>query len=188
MSLEEAKPTTRQHRRVPLLGCACSVIGFGGLALCVTIFLLAFVFSLKTFKVAGDAMAPAVVDGDFLLITRLVNGIERGDIVVFYNPQKPTLSYIMRVIALPGDTIRMDGKGQLYVNNQLTREPYALASSSQSTDIVPERTMSAGEYWIMGDNRDHSSDSRYLGPVPAKLIYGKALWHYWPPTRIGAVK
>ncbi len=189
MSLDgKAKTITRQRRRIPLLGCACGVIGLGGLALCITFFLLAFVFSVKPFRVEGYAMAPAVGDGDFLFITRLVNGIERGDIVVFYNPQKPTRSYIMRVIALPGDTIRMDGKGQLYVNNKLTQEPYALAPSSQSTDIVPERTMNTGEYWVMGDNRDHSSDSRYLGPVPAKLIYGKALWRYWPPARIGTVK
>jgi signal peptidase I len=147
-----------------------------------------FVFNLKPFQVAGNAMAPTISNGDKIFISKEVSEIKRGDIVVFHHPKKPTYTFIMRVIALPDETIRIERSGQLYINERLIEEPYISAQSSHTLDVLPEQIIKTNEYWVMGDNRDDSNDSRDWGSVPKDMIYGKVIWRYWPFTKFGAVE
>ena len=105
--------------------------------------------------------------------------------MVFYYPRDPQKSYIKRVIALPGDDLRIDA-GRVYVNGKLLPEPYVPRQyhdiRSQDETIVPPE-----EYFVMGDHRSISSDSRDFGPVPQDLIYGKAAFVYWPEEDMGII-
>lgn len=158
------------------------------------LFSLAISFFVVTFlyqpvKVEGTSMLPRLEDQDRLFINKFAyhfEKIERGDVVVFYYPRDPQKSYIKRVIALPGDDLRIEG-GRVYLNGEILFEPYVPRKyrddRSQEEMVVP-----AGEYFVMGDHRSISSDSRDFGPVPRDLIYGKAAFVYWPTVDIGVVR
>ncbi len=111
--------------------------------------------------------------------------IHRRDVVVFRYPRDITKSYIKRVIALPGDRIRID-HGRVYVNGALLAEPYVPARFTDERS-QPEMAVPAGDYFVMGDHRSISSDSRDFGPVDRQLIYGKASFVYWPFDQAGVV-
>ena len=115
-----------------------------------------------------------------------VGDIHRGDVVVFQYPRDHEKSYIKRVIALPGDDLRID-HGQVYVNGSRIEERYV---PKQFTDdrSQPEMMVPAQEYFVMGDHRSISSDSRDFGPVERELIYGKAAFVYWPMDQAGVVR
>jgi len=139
-------------------------------------------------RVEGTSMLPRLEDRDRLFINKFVyhfTAIERSDVVVFHYPRDPEKSYIKRVIALPGDSLRID-HGQVWVNNQRLVEDYVPEeyrdSRSMTAMIVPD-----GTYFMMGDHRSISSDSREFGPVERKLIYGKAVFVYWPTRDAGVV-
>jgi signal peptidase I len=105
--------------------------------------------------------------------------------VVFHYPRDPAKSYIKRIIAEPGDELRIDD-GRTYINGRLLPEPYVPRRfrDSRSQDPI---TVPPGEYFVMGDHRSISSDSRDFGPVPGDLIYGKAAFVYWPAEDIGVI-
>jgi signal peptidase I len=133
-------------------------------------------------------MVPMLQDQDRLFINKLayrVGEVREGDVVVFHYPRDPSKSYIKRVIALPGQRIRID-HGRVYVNGERLKEPYVPArfadERSQPEMIVPDK-----EFFVMGDHRSISSDSRDFGPVDRDLIYGKASFVYWPFDQAGAV-
>ena len=111
--------------------------------------------------------------------------IERGDVVVFHYPRDPEKSYIKRVIAEPGDELRIDD-GRTYINGRLLPEPYVPRRfhDSRSQDVM---VIQADQYFVMGDHRSISSDSRDFGPVPRDLIYGKAAFVYWPAEDMGII-
>ena len=111
--------------------------------------------------------------------------IERGDVVVFHYPRDPEKSYIKRVIALPGDRLRID-HGRVFVNGKLLREPY-VPPEYRDNRSVAEIALPPDSYYIMGDHRSISSDSRDFGPVERSLIYGKAVFVYWPARDAGVV-
>jgi signal peptidase I len=153
----------------------------------VSFFIITFLY--QPVKVEGTSMAPRLHDQDRLFINKFAYNfekIERDDVVVFYYPRDIQKSYIKRVIGLPGDTVRIKD-GEVFVNGKAIDEPY-----------VPERfrdvrSMDAfqvplGEYFVMGDHRSISSDSRDFGPVERKLIYGKAAFVYWPREEMGVVR
>jgi signal peptidase I len=132
-------------------------------------------------------MLPRLHDGERIFVNKLIYyddyrwapKIDRGDIVVFWFPDDPSKSYIKRVIGLPGDTIEVH-EGIVKVNGQDIEEHYLdprlnLSHRSQSSIYIKPNY-----YFVMGDNRDNSSDSRIWGLVPKKYIYGKALFRYWP--------
>jgi signal peptidase I len=150
---------------------------------------LIITFLYQPVRVEGTSMLPRLEDQDRLFINKFVyhlSPIERGDVVVFRYPRDPDKSYIKRVIALPGDRLRID-RGTVWLNGQRQRENYVPEEyrdlRSMSLMVVP-----AGTYFMMGDHRSISSDSREFGPVERSLIYGKATFVYWPARDAGTVR
>ena len=158
------------------------------------IFSMAASFFIITFlyqpvKVEGTSMLPRLEDQDRLLINKFVyrfENIERGDVVVFNYPRDPEKSYIKRVIALPGDRLSVDS-GRVYVNGIAVREPY-VPERYRDVRSVQAMTIPEHEYFVMGDHRSISSDSRDFGPVDRYFIYGKAELVYWPTDQLGLVR
>ncbi|MCS6886137.1 MAG: signal peptidase I [Acidobacteriota bacterium] len=147
------------------------------------------VFVVQPVKVEGTSMLPRLHDGERIFVNKFIyqfSKIERGDIVVFWYPKNPSQSFIKRVIGLPGDEIRITN-GKLYINNQLQVEPYI--SAEYNSHPTPNKYWVVDEhhYFVMGDNRDASNDSRSWGLVPEKYIYGKAVFRYWPLSAIGPI-
>jgi len=150
---------------------------------------LIITFLYQPVRVEGTSMLPRLEDSDRLFINKFVyhfTAVERGDVVVFHYPRDPEKSYIKRVIALPGDTLRID-HGSVYVNGTLLREPY-VPRVYRDNRSVAEMVIPAGDYYMMGDHRSISSDSRDFGPVDRSLIYGKAVFVYWPARDVGVVR
>jgi signal peptidase I len=147
------------------------------------------IFLYQPVRVEGTSMLPRLEDQDRLFINKLayrVGEIHRGDVVVFLYPHDHEKSYIKRVIALPGDELRID-HGQVYVNEALVEESY-VPKLFEDDRSQPEMKIPAHEYFVMGDHRSISSDSRDFGPVDRDLIYGKAAFVYWPMDQAGVVR
>jgi signal peptidase I len=161
--------------------------------LIVVVFILFGVFFVQPVVVEGTSMLPQLHDGERLLVNKLVyykiqsiswGHIERGDIVVFWYPNDPDKSYVKRVIGLPGETVEIRN-GRVIVNGVELNEAYLDLEHNQSLPSWPAKRVEEHHYFVMGDNRDNSSDSRYWGLVPEKYIYGKAFFRYWKPSSIG---
>jgi signal peptidase I len=149
---------------------------------------LIITFLYQPVRVEGTSMLPRLVDQDRLFINKFVyhfESIERGDVVVFRYPRNTQLSYIKRVVAVPGDTLRID-RGQVYVNDQPLNESY-VPMEFRDTRSADERVIPKGEYYVLGDHRSIASDSREFGTVKQELIYGKATFVYWPSQDVGVV-
>ena len=147
------------------------------------------IFLYQPVRVEGTSMLPMLKDQDRLFINKMVYRVEdihRGDVVVFLYPRDHTKSYIKRVIALPGDDLRID-HGLVYVNGKKIAEKYVPARFEDERSH-PETVVPAHEYFVMGDHRSISSDSRDFGPVERDLIYGKAAFVYWPMAQAGVVR
>jgi len=147
------------------------------------------VFLYQPVRVEGTSMLPMLEDQDRVFINKMayrVGDIHQGDVVVFEYPRDHTKSYIKRVIALPGDRIRID-RGKVFVNGVRLPEPYVPNRFADERSI-PEMVLPPNEYFVMGDHRSISSDSRDFGPVDRDLIYGKAVFVYWPVEQLGVVR
>lgn len=145
-------------------------------------------FLYQPVRVEGTSMQPELRDQDRLFINKFAyrfENISRGDVVVFHYPRDLEKSYIKRVIALPGDTLSIDD-GRVYVNGKKVDEPYVPWRYRDERSIA-ETVIPPNEYFVMGDHRSISSDSRDFGPVPRDLIYGKAAFVYWPADNMGVV-
>jgi len=159
------------------------------IAISVAIASFIIIFLYQPVRVQGTSMQPRLADQDRLFINKYayrVGEVKRGDVVVFEFPGDRTKSYIKRVIGLPGDDVRVE-HGQVSVNGNALAEPYIDARYSDERSAV-ETLVPAGEVYVMGDHRNISSDSRDFGPVPEKLIYGKAAYVYWPVKDSGTVR
>ena len=150
---------------------------------------LIIMFLYQPVRVEGTSMLPRLEDHDRLFINKFVyhfTSIHRGDVVVFHYPRDPAKSYIKRVIAAPGDRLRIE-RGKVILNGKALRETYVpdeyRDAKSLAEMIVPQDT-----YFMMGDHRSISSDSREFGPVDRDLIYGKAVFVYWPTRDAGVVE
>ena len=159
------------------------------LVISAAISVLIITFLYQPVRVEGTSMLPRLEDHDRLFINKFVydfESIQRGDVVVFHYPRDPEKSYIKRVIALPGDHLRID-RGQVWINGRRLRESYVPLlyrdTRSMAEMVVPDDT-----YFMMGDHRSISSDSREFGPVERDLIYGKAVFVYWPAKDAGVVR
>jgi len=165
---------------------------------------------VQNFRVEGRSMEPTLHSGQYLLINKAVywsvdphilgnvlagetenageNGKffvfgppQRGDVVVFHYPRDPERDFIKRVIGVPGDTVEIHN-GRVYVNDQIMIEEYTSAAPSYS---YPRQVVPRGNYFVLGDNRNNSSDSHIWGLVPVENIVGKAWLSYWPPEEWG---
>ncbi len=137
-------------------------------------------------RVDGFSMEPTLRNGEFVIVNKLAYKLGEptiGDIIVFHYPRDPEQEYIKRVIGLPGDHVRVMN-GQVMVNGNLIEEPYIAAPPRYETSWeVPENS-----FFVLGDNRNNSSDSHNWGPVPSENVIGKALLVYWPPDEWGLIK
>ena len=136
-------------------------------------------------RVDGFSMEPTLHSGEFVIVNKLAYKLGDpaiSDVIVFHYPRDPEQEYIKRVIGLPGDHV-MITDGQVYVNDQPIEEPYiSMPPAYQSDWTVPENQL-----FVLGDNRNNSSDSHTWGPVPMENVIGKAFFVYWPPERWGLV-
>jgi signal peptidase I len=156
------------------------------LAICFLVVIIIFLY--QPVKVEGTSMAPLISDSERIFINKLVyrfEPISRGDVVVFWYPNDRTKSFIKRVLGLPGETVEIR-QGHVYVNEKLIEEPYVLPAYLDSNNFGPFR-VPPRQYFVMGDHRDSSNDSRMFGPVPADYIYGKAVFAYWPMDHFGTL-
>ena|SRR2546423_6059588 len=160
---------------------------FRDLVFALMIAALVVVFIVQPVKVEGTSMLPRLHDGERIFVNKLIYydeyrwapKVDRGDIVVFWFPDDPSKSYIKRVVGLPGDTIEMRD-GTVRVNGSQLDERYLDPRFNVSAKSQAPVYVRPNYYFVMGDNRDNSSDSRSWGLVPKKYIYGKALFRYWP--------
>ncbi len=150
------------------------------------------IFIAQPFIVSGASMDPTFASGQYLIVDELsyhLSDPTRGDVVIFKYPKNPKQYFIKRVIGLPGETVAGNGKGQVFIkdkdgNTVLTlKEPYV----AYTKDEVVERALLPGEYFMMGDNRAGSFDSRAWGPVQRDLIVGKAFLRLFPITTVGVL-
>lgn len=153
--------------------------------LLLTFFIFWLVHSLVgRYRIDGSSMNPTLLDGEYLIInnvTYLLDDPQYGDIVVFRHPRNE-LNLIKRVIGVPGDTVKIEN-GTVWVNGEELTEPYIAASPNYGG----EWSVPADQYFVLGDNRNNSSDSHSWGYLPKENLLGKALFVYWPPADWGEV-
>jgi signal peptidase I len=161
------------------------------IAISVVLAVVLIVFIYQPVKVEGTSMMPGLTDQERIFINKYTyklgaGNIERYDLVVFHYPYDPTQSYIKRIIGLPGDTVAISD-GTVFVNGVKLKEPYVPAEYRDHVALDKE-TVPPGKYFVLGDHRSSSNDSRVWGFVDRKEIYGKAVFIYWPPDKIGRVR
>jgi len=157
------------------------------ISLAVSAFVIVFLY--QPVKVEGGSMMPSLTNKERIFVNKFVyrlEPIERGDIVVFRYPRDTSLSFIKRVIGVPGDRIRIDD-GQVYVNGKPLEEDYLYPAFVDRDQSFPETTIQPHQYFVMGDHRNMSDDSRDFGPLDESYIYGKASFVYWPLGKMGRV-
>jgi signal peptidase I len=158
------------------------------LLVAIGIALVIVVLVYQPVKIEGNSMAPLLSDHELIFINRLVYHFEpaqRGDVVVFSYPLDRTKSFIKRIVALPGETVEIR-QGLVYVNGDPLPEPYVPSQYEDLTDFGPMR-VPGDSYFVMGDHRISSNDSRVFGPVASRFISGRAVFAYWPVDRFGSL-
>jgi len=152
------------------------------LAIALLIYFILHTFVIQPYKVDGQSMEPNLHPSEYLLVDKIsyqFNSPQRGDIIVFLPPGiNPPRPYIKRVVGMPGEKFEIKG-GQVLINGKTLEEPYL--KSSHGTDY-PEITIPPNGYFVLGDNRNNSSDSRTFGFVAKQNIIGRAWFSYWPPS------
>ena len=150
--------------------------------------LVIIVFLYQPVKVEGTSMAPLLSDQERIFINKFVyrfEPIQRGDVVVFWYPLDHSKSFIKRVVGLPGESVEIR-QGAVYVDGKIVREPYVPPQYEDLSDFGPVR-VPPDNYFVMGDHRISSNDSRVFGPVASRFIYGRAVFAYWPVDHFGSL-
>jgi signal peptidase I len=158
------------------------------LLLAIGIALVIIFFPYQPTKIDGNSMAPLLSHRERIFVNKFAyhfEPIERGDVVVFWYPLDRTKSFIKRIVALPGETVEIR-QGIVYVNGNPLPEPYVPSQYEDLSDFGPMRVPSQS-YFVMGDHRSSSSDSRAFGPVASRFIYGRAAFAYWPIDHFGSL-
>jgi len=147
------------------------------------------VFLYQPVRVEGTSMMPLLLDQERIFINKFIykfDNIHRGDIVVFWYPLDPSKSYVKRIIALPGETVKITG-GRVLINGRELREDY-LRTDYRDSQSLPAVRVETDHYFVMGDHRTSSNDSRAWGTVARSFIYGRAVLVYWPVSHFGRVQ
>jgi len=151
--------------------------------------LIIIVFLYQPVKVEGTSMAPLLSDQERIFINKFVyrfEPIQRGDVVVFWYPLDGSKSFIKRIVGLPGEMVEIR-QGRVYANGKVVPEPYVPAQYEDFSDFGPLR-VPRDSYFVMGDHRISSNDSRVFGPVARRFIYGRAVFAYWPVEHFGSLE
>ncbi len=192
---EPIRPAEPRHRndksRVPAPTRTLPVLSVWLRDLLISLAISAFiiVFLYQPVKVEGTSMMPSLDDQERIFVNKYVyrlEPIQRGDIVVFRYPRDPSKSFIKRVIGLAGDTIRIEA-GEVVVNGRALEEDYVPPAYSDQRSYS-EIVVPPNSYFVLGDHRTMSNDSRDFGPVNIGYIYGKAVFGYWPMDKMGRVR
>lgn len=161
-------------------------------AIAAALFIVTFIG--QRVKVDGHSMESTLQDADNLICDKLSYRFgepERFDIVVIFPDDTKSKRWIKRIIGMPGETVRIDEEGNIYINGEILEENYGrevIEDPGYFFQNGNEITLGADEYWCMGDNRNHSSDSRVIGPVPKNRIVGKAFIRIYPFSKFGLIK
>lgn len=158
------------------------------------IFFVCYLFLFQPNQVKGRSMETTFHNGEYILTDKISYRFglpKRGDVVVFRSPKNSDVDFIKRIIALPGERVKIAG-GRVLVNGELLDEsiyldPTAYTGAESFLAENKEITVPDGRYFVMGDNRTHSSDSRDFGPVPPSDFLGKVFFRYWPAERFGKI-
>jgi signal peptidase I len=156
-------------------------------AFAIAIFIVVFV--VQPVKVEGTSMQPQLADQDRIFVNRFIyhfTDIRGGDVVVFWYPRDRSKSFIKRVLGIPGDEVEIR-QGIVYINGSRIYEPY-LNPEFRDHRSLPKVVVPPGQYFVLGDHRSSSNDSRSWGYVAQELIYGKAIFSYWPVSHLGLVE
>jgi signal peptidase I len=161
------------------------------LAFSILIAVILIVFIYQPVKVEGTSMMPTLTDQERIFINKFtyhygLGEIRRGDMVVFWYPLDTSKSYIKRIIGVPGDVVRID-EGDVYVNGKPLEEDYVPDVNRDRISWGPKK-VPPDDYFVLGDHRNSSNDSRTWGFVDRKYIYGKAVFVYWPLDKMGVLK
>jgi signal peptidase I len=176
--LQESGPQLRRELRGWTRDLAVAL----GLALVIIIFLY------QPVKVEGTSMNPLLSDQERIFINKFIyhfEPIDRGDVVVFWYPLDRSKSFIKRIVGLPGETVEIRA-GEVYVDGKKLADQFIPSSYLDGSSYGPIE-LPEDQYFVMGDHRDSSNDSRVFGPVPRQYIYGKAVFAYWPVDHFGSL-
>jgi len=176
----------REEERVQVWHVLWELLHDLSIAILFCFFLIAFV--AQAFRVQGESMLPLLGDNERIIVNKFIyrfEPVDRGDIVVFWYPRDPRVSFIKRVVGLPGDVVEVR-RGTLYVNGRGVEEDYVNRRFRDDKSYAPIEVRKA-HYFVLGDHRRSSNDSRNWGEVPERYIYGKAFFRFWPLSKMGLV-
>lgn len=166
-----------------------SWIGCFAVAIVAALFIVTFIG--QRVMVDGQSMEDTLQDKDNLICDKIsyrFKDPERFDIVVIYPDEEKSARWIKRIIGLPGEEVRIDTEGNIYINGEILEEDYGKETIKDPGMAIEPIQLGEDEYWVMGDNRNHSSDSRVIGPVPKDRIIGKAFIRIYPFSKFGLIK
>ncbi|KKS98551.1 MAG: signal peptidase I, signal peptidase I [Candidatus Gottesmanbacteria bacterium GW2011_GWA2_43_14] len=156
-----------------------------------SVFVVVYLFIIQPHEVKGSSMEPSFQNNEYIITDKISYRFgtpKRGDVIIFKAPVNPDVDYIKRIIGESGETVMVQN-GRIFIDGKILNEPYI----NELTPVFPGGFVKEGTpitvpenyYFVMGDNRPHSSDSREFGPIDKKLIVGKAVLRYWPINEIG---
>jgi len=186
LSDQVALPQAREDTRKRIWRAVYELLHDLSIAVLFCFFLITFV--AQAFRVQGTSMLPMLEDGERIIVNKFIyrfHSIERGDVVVFWYPRDPSVSFIKRVVGLPGDVVEVRA-GTVYVNSRPLAEGY-VDPKFRDDDSYSPVDVRRGYYYVLGDHRNSSNDSRSWGEVPEKYIYGRAVFRFWPFSKIGVI-
>jgi signal peptidase I len=165
-----------------------------GIVVILAVMVMIYLFIMSPQEINGQSMDPTFHNSEYILTNKIeyrLSDPKRGDIVIFKSPMNKEIDYIKRIIALPGETIRISNN-TIFIDGKTFGESSFLGSDvfTFGGSFLPENqeyTVPEGKYFVMGDNRQHSSDSREFGPIAKEDFIGKAIFRYWPPSRTGII-
>ncbi|MFH0749815.1 MAG: signal peptidase I [Candidatus Gottesmanbacteria bacterium] len=164
-----------------------------GIVVFLAMLVMVYLFLFSPQEINGQSMFPTFYDKELLITSKIVYKLhapKRGDVVIFKSPTNKEIDYIKRVIGLPGETILLKNS-TYYINGTKLEEPYigkdVYTSAGSFLKEGEDTTVPEGKYFVSGDNRPHSSDSREFGPIPIEDFIGQGLFRYWPANKFWVI-